>query len=109
MFKQRSPFAGVLSVVAVCVVIVCGFAACTNPNTPAGHEGYVFENPRMFGKGGYQGSLKGPSNFGVSLWRNQIINVDMRPNTYTEAFNILANDDLNISFNFHAVIAINAG
>ena len=30
----------------------------------------------------------------------------MRPNTYTETFSILANDDLYISFNFHAVISI---
>lgn len=25
---------------------------CTNPSTPAGHEGYVKENPRVWGKGG---------------------------------------------------------
>lgn len=79
---------------------------CSNPNTPAGFEGYVFEQPRVFGAGGYRTSLVGPSNYGVSLWRNQVVNIDMRPNTYTESFNILANDDLNISFKFHAVIAI---
>ncbi len=27
----------------------------TNPSTPAGEEGYVFEKPRVFGEGGYQG------------------------------------------------------
>ena len=84
-------------------------SGCTNPNTPAGEEGYVFEKPRIFGSGGYRGSLIGPGNYGVSLWRNEIINIDMRPNTYTENFKILANDDLNISFNFHAVIAIKSG
>lgn len=83
--------------------------ACTNPNTPAGHEGYVFEEPRVFGVGGYKSTLNGPSNYGVSLWRNQVINIDIRPNTYTESFKILANDDLNISFNFHAVISIKPG
>ncbi|KZN48137.1 SPFH domain-containing protein [Pseudoalteromonas luteoviolacea] len=83
--------------------------ACTNPNTPAGHEGYVFEKPRIFGAGGYRSTLEGPSNYGVSLWRNQVINIDMRPNTYTENFKILANDDLNISFDFHAVISIKQG
>ncbi|MDQ4424486.1 MAG: SPFH domain-containing protein, partial [Thalassolituus sp.] len=51
-------------------------------------------------------TLKGPENYGVSLWRNLVINIDMRPNTYTETFSILANDDLYISFNFHAVISI---
>lgn len=90
-------------------LVSASLSGCTNPNTPAGEEGYVFEKPRIFGSGGYRGSLIGPSNYGVSLWRNEIINIDMRPNTYTESFNILANDDLNISFNFHAVIAIKAG
>ena len=95
--------------VALILAIAFGLLGCTNPNTPAGQEGYVFEKPRVFGLGGYRGSLIGPSNYGVSLWRNEIINIDMRPNTYTENFKILANDDLNISFNFHAVIDIKAG
>ncbi len=30
----------------------------------------------------------------------------MRPNTYTEQFKILARDDLNVSFRFHAVISL---
>ena len=82
---------------------------CSNPNTPAGFEGYVFEQPRIFGTGGYRGALKGPSNYGVSLWRNQVINIDTRPSTYTETFQILANDDLNIRFRFHAVMSVKPG
>jgi regulator of protease activity HflC (stomatin/prohibitin superfamily) len=90
---------------------VIGFSltACTNPSTPAGQEGYVFEKPRVFGEGGFQGSMVGPANFGMSLLRNEVINIDMRPNTYTETFKILANDDLNIKFDFHAVISIETG
>lgn len=84
----------------------CLISACSNPNTPAGHEGYVFEKPRVFGSGGFRGELTGPANYGMSLWRNQVINIDTRPNTYTENFRILANDDLNISFNFHAIITV---
>ncbi len=53
--------------------------------------------------------MKGPSNYGMSLLRNEVVNIDMRPNTYTETFRILANDDLNIKFDFHAVIAIESG
>ncbi|MCI5128681.1 MAG: hypothetical protein D3907_09325 [Candidatus Electrothrix sp. AUS3] len=78
----------------------------TNPNTPAGHEGYVFENPRMFGNGGFRGELKGPSNYGISLWRNQVTNVDFRPKTYPENFKILAKDELNISFRFQSIIKV---
>lgn len=86
-----------------------GLSNCTNPHTPAGHEGYVFEDPRIFGKGGFRGVVSGPGNYGVSLWRNRIINIDIRPSTYTEQFKILAKDDLNVSFNFHAVISVNNG
>lgn len=81
-------------------------AGCTNPETPAGHEGYVFERPRLIGKGGFRGIVKGPGNYGVSVFRNEVINIDMRPKTYTEQFEILAKDDLNIAFKFHAIISL---
>ena len=85
------------------------FIGCTNPSTPAGHEGYVKENPRVWGKGGFRGTLKGPANYGVSLWRNEVENVDFRPQTYGEAFNILARDELNISFRFQTIIKVKPG
>jgi len=81
-------------------------ASCTNPSAPAGHEGYIYESPRVWGTGGFQGTLNGPENFGVSLWRNEAIIIDIRPRTYTEHFQILAKDDLNISFNYHAILMI---
>ncbi len=84
-------------------------SGCSNPSTPAGHEGYVWENPRIFGKGGFVGTLKGPANFGVSLWRNEIKNVDFRPKTYSEAFNILTRDELNIALRWQTIIKIRRG
>lgn len=81
---------------------------CSNPFTPAGHEGFVYENPRVFGKGGFRGVIKGPGNYGASLWRNMVVNIDMRPQTYKESFKVLAKDDLNVSFRFEAVIRIKA-
>lgn len=92
--------------VILSIFLVPLLMSCTNPSSPAGYEGYVYENPRVWGKGGFQGSLVGPGNFGVSMWRNQIINIDVRPKTYTEHFKILAKDDLNISFNYHAILAV---
>ncbi|WP_293264701.1 SPFH domain-containing protein [Neptunomonas sp.] len=107
MFQRKSSaFGSLFGLISIGVIVALSLTACSNPNTPAGHEGYVYEKPRIFGTGGYRATLKGPQNYGVSLWRNQIINIDMRPNTYTESFKILANDDLNISFNFHCVISI---
>lgn len=81
----------------------------TNPYVPAGHEGYIFERPRVFGTGGFRGIVAGPGNYGISLWRNETINIDIRPRTYTESFRILAKDDLNIAFDFHAVLAVAPG
>jgi regulator of protease activity HflC (stomatin/prohibitin superfamily) len=81
----------------------------TNPNTPAENKGYVSESPRVFGKGGFRGELKGPANYGISLWRNEVVNVDFRPTTYPETFKILAKDELNISFRFQSIIKIKSG
>ncbi len=103
-----------LSVVSLLIVFLLGLFGLlaifgTNPNTPAGHEGYVYESPRMFGKGGFRGELKGPSNYGISLWRNKATNVDFRPKTYPENFKILAKDELNISFRFQSIIKVKSG
>ena len=90
-------------------IMLIGLIGCTNPSTPAGHEGYVKENPRIWGKGGFKGVLKGPANYGVSIWRNEVENVDIRPQTYAEKFNILTKDELNISFRWQTIIKINPG
>jgi hypothetical protein len=91
---------------ALAVLITLSSIGCSNPHTPAGHEGYVYEEPRIFGKGGFRGAVEGPGNYGVSLWRNKVINIDMRSQTYREDFKILAKDDLNVSFRFEAIIRI---
>jgi regulator of protease activity HflC (stomatin/prohibitin superfamily) len=92
-----------LALLGACVV------GCSNPYTPAGHEGYVFERPRVFGTGGFRGVVAGPGNYGVSPFRNEVINIDLRPQTYSEGFKILAKDDLNVSFQVHAVLSVQAG
>ncbi len=102
-------FTNGFSTIFILVLSALTLTSCTNPHTPAGNEGYVYEDPRIFGKGGHRGVVSGPGNYGVSLWRNKIINIDIRPATYTEKFKILAKDDLNVSFNFHAVISVRKG
>jgi regulator of protease activity HflC (stomatin/prohibitin superfamily) len=101
---HRSTTAALLAALALAAGL-----GCSNPYTPAGHEGYVFERPRVIGQGGFRGIVTGPGNFGVSLFRNEVINVDIRPQTYTESFKILAKDDLNVSFDVHVVLAIEPG
>ncbi len=93
-------------------IVVAGIlflAAYTNPYTPEGHEGYVREIPRVWGKGGFQGDVKGPGNFGVSIWNNRVINVDFRPRTLQEEFQILAKDDLNVSFRLQGIFKVKEG
>jgi len=84
-------------------------SACSNPSTPAGNEGYIYEKPRLFGSGGYQGQMTGPSNYGFSFFRNEVINIDMRPTTNKELFKILAKDDLNVTVGVHAVLSLEKG
>ena len=110
MNRNASIFAtiGFLAVGLVLLLIVFTLFS-SNPSVPAGHEGYVYEEPRLFGQGGFKDSVTGPSNYGISLNRNRVLNIDMRPNSYKETFGILAKDDLNISFDFHAIISVRSG
>jgi len=103
--KKKLIYIGVLSAICIALMAVV-IMVSTNPYCEAGGEGYVKENPRIFGKGGFRGVLIGPSNYGISLWRNEVESIDFRPATYTEAFNILAKDELNVSFRFQTIIKI---
>ncbi|HDL63942.1 MAG TPA: hypothetical protein ENH12_00990 [Proteobacteria bacterium] len=91
------------------LIIIVVATGCTNPHTPAGSEGYVYESPRIWGKGGFRGIIKGPGNYGVSAWRNKVMNIDIRPQTYLEKFRILAKDNLNVGINAQAIILIKPG
>jgi len=94
-----------------CLLILLLTSGCigSNPETPAGHEGYVYESPRVWGEGGFQGVVNGPGNFGVSLWRNKVNNIDIRPQTHQENFEILTKEDLKIKLSFQAIIGIEKG
>lgn len=91
------------------LITMCFITGCTNPHTPAGNEGYVYEAPHIWGKGGYRGIIKGPGNYGLSFWNNEVINIDIRPQTFKENFKILAKDDLNVKFSFEAIIKLESG
>jgi len=94
---------------SILMAATLGTGGCTNPHAPAGHEGYVFEDPRVFGQGGFRGAVQGPGNYGISAWRNRVVNIDVRPTTYTEEFSILVKDDLNVAFRVHAVMKVEQG
>lgn len=74
-----------------------GLGACTNPEVPAGHEGYIYYKPLIFSKMEYRESLRGPASTGVS-WRLYAINIDMRARSFNEHFELLTKDNLKVSF-----------
>jgi len=82
--------------------------ACTNPETPAGYEGYVFHEPLVFGKMEYRETLTGPASTGVS-WRLYVTNVDMRAKSYDEDFQLLTRDNLSVAFQVSTRIALRPG
>ncbi|HUS62886.1 MAG TPA: SPFH domain-containing protein, partial [Kofleriaceae bacterium] len=83
-------------------------AACTNPEVPQGHEGYVYQVPLLFGKQEYRESLRGPSSTGVS-WRLFVDTVDMRAKSYKEDFELLTHDNLDVSFEVNTRIKLRDG
>lgn len=103
------PIIQLIGSASILMAITLASSGCTNPHSPAGHEGYVFEEPRAFGEGGFRGTVAGPGNYGISMWRNRIVNIDLRPATYTEEFSILVKDDLNVAFRVHAVLEVEQG
>ncbi len=87
------------------VAALATVAACTNPETPAGHQGYVYHVPLLLGKMAYERTLTGPSSTGVS-WRLFVENIDMRAQSYSEDFSLLTRDNLNVVFQVSTRIAL---
>ena len=81
----------------------------TNPYTPPGFEGYVYEHPRVLGAGGFRVAQTGPANYGVSFWNNKVINIDIRPDTHDETFQTVTRDDLTVTLRLSAVFSIVPG
>jgi len=83
-------------------------SGCTNPETPAGFEGYVFHKPLLFGKMQYRKTVKGPGSTGVS-WRLYVQNIDMRAASYQEDFDLLTRDNLSVKFQASTRIQLRPG
>jgi regulator of protease activity HflC (stomatin/prohibitin superfamily) len=82
--------------------------ACTNPETPAGHEGYIYHVPLVWGKMDFRDTLVGPASTGLS-WRLFVKNIDMRARSYAEHFELLTRDNLNISFEVNTRLRLRPG
>lgn len=104
--RKRAGIADMRGIIGVLALAALG--ACTNPDVPAGHEGYIHHVPLIFGKMEYRESLAGPASTSVS-WRLYTINIDMRENTYREEFKLLSSDDLKVSFEVSTRIRLRPG
>jgi hypothetical protein len=80
----------------------------TNPATDAGFEGYVYHDPLIVGERSFEGTQVGPSSTGL-VWREYVENIDMRPDTFSEKYEIITNKDMNLTFDSHARISLKAG
>ncbi len=85
-----------------------GATACTNPETPAGFEGYVYHVPMFFGSSEYRSSMVGPASTGLT-WRLYVENVDMRAKSQREQFNLLTNDNLSVAFEVNTRLRVRPG
>jgi regulator of protease activity HflC (stomatin/prohibitin superfamily) len=83
-------------------------AGCSNPEVPAGHEGYVFYTPLIFGQMEFRDDLRGPATTGVS-WRLDTINIDMRASSYKEDFQLLTSENLTVTFEVNTRLRLRPG
>jgi regulator of protease activity HflC (stomatin/prohibitin superfamily) len=90
------------------VAAVAGVSACTNPEVPQGHEGYIYHQPLLFGQMEFRESLRGPATTGLA-WRLYTENVDMRAKSYKEDFQLLTSDNLSVSFEVNTRIKLRDG
>lgn len=103
-----------LFIIAVFAMAVVGEGCMgfTNPEVPAGAEGYIISRPYYIGQGGYVKTIKGPARYGVT-WRKFATIIDTRTRTYNEPFTgdsaVLAQDNLRIEFQAHLLVHIKDG
>jgi hypothetical protein len=79
-----------------------GSFGCYNPQTPAGHEGYVTRGA-IVGQRSFVGTQTGPTSTGLG-WLLEVDNVDFRWRTYNEQFKVMSADNLALAFNAHLVV-----
>jgi len=97
-----------ITTLALLALFSLTLSACANKSTPEGFEGYITHVPLIFGQAGYVGNQIGPTSTGM-VWREFVVNVDMRPKNYSEEFHILSKDNLNVGFEAHARISLKDG
>lgn len=76
--------------------------SCSNPETPVGHEGYIKQGA-IWGATRFYDIQVGPRSTGLG-WLLEAENIDFRWATYSEDFNVMSSDNLNLTFHAHVVM-----
>jgi hypothetical protein len=88
--------------------LIVGFGlsrvGCANHHTPPGHVGYIKSTP-IFGAGEFVGIQEGPTSTGW-VWRQEVVNIDVRPRTYSEEMTIPTRNRLELVLRAHARIRL---
>lgn len=103
-WRRIAPAAGALFVIIVFSTIALSRLGCSNHHTPAGHVGYVKSRP-IVGAGEFVGIQRGPTSTGW-VWRQHVVNIDVRARTFSEEMNIPTRERLELSLKAHARIRI---
>lgn len=90
------------TVIAILFFPVLLSMGCSNPETPAGFEGYVRQDAYI-GVARFYDVQAGPSSTGLG-WLLSAANVDFRWKTYNEDFHVMSSDNLNLNFHAHLII-----
>jgi len=102
--KRVAPIAGALLVVLILAVFLLSRVGCGNPHTPAGNVGYIKSVP-LFGAGEFVGTQVGPTSTGW-VWRQELVNIDVRTRTFTEEMLIPTRNRLELTLKAHARIRL---
>jgi hypothetical protein len=91
------------------IALLAGVAkvGCVNRHTPPGHEGYLRTDP-IASAAEFAGTQRGPTSTGL-VWRQEVVNIDMRPRTYSEEMSIITAERLTLTFRAHARIRLKEG
>jgi hypothetical protein len=103
----RARIVGAALVAVIFLGVGLARVGCVNRHTPPGHEGYVRSNP-LLGAGEFVGIQRGPTSTGL-VWRQEVVNIDMRPRTFSEEMSIVTAERLPLTFRAHARIGLRAG
>jgi hypothetical protein len=102
--RRSAPVVAVVLVVLVLGTIGISKVGCANHHTPAGHVGYVKSIP-IAGAGEFVGTQTGPTSTGW-VWRQQVVNIDVRTRTFNEEMTIPTANQLQLTLNAYGRIRL---